>query len=248
MSSRWPLLSSLADEAISCPGVFITGTDTEVGKTLVSSALLTLLRTQGLVVAGMKPVASGCRVTAAGLRSDDAEQLLRCSNVDASYEDMNPYAFEPAIAPHIAAQQAGVTIDLELIRARARTLGQAAQFLVIEGVGGWMVPLGPSSNLANLAQALALPVIMVVAMRLGCLNHALLTQDAIASSGLSFGGWVANHIDPAFTDSEANQASLVQRLRAPCLATLPYQAQGMSPQQAAEYFEIEKLREWLYKT
>lgn len=207
-----------------------------------------LLRTQGLVVAGMKPVASGCRVTAAGLRSDDAEQLVRCSNVSAPYEDVNPYAFEAAIAPHIAAQQAGVTIDLERIHACARTLGQAAQFLVVEGVGGWMVPLGPSTHLANLAQALALPVIMVVGMRLGCLNHALLTQAAIAASGLSFGGWVANHIDPAFSDSEANQASLAQRLRAPCLATLPYQPQGMSPEQAAQYFEIEKLREWLYKT
>jgi dethiobiotin synthetase len=171
---------------------FITGTDTDVGKTLVSCALLHGFAARGRRVVGMKPVAAGCT---AGALSDDVLQLRAASNITASDELVNPYAFEPAIAPHLAAQQAGVVIDLMRIVAAYRKLAAQADVVIVEGAGGFMVPLNGSQTGADLAQQLGLPVILVVGMRLGCINHALLTVRAIAELRLQCAGWVANVLD-----------------------------------------------------
>lgn len=203
-------------------GCFITGTDTGVGKTRVAQAVLTAAVRAGRRAAGMKPVASGCRVTSDGLRNDDAEVLMRAANVAVPYIDVNPYAFEPAIAPHLAARDAGVEIDPALIQAHFERLARQAEYVVVEGAGGWLVPIGPRQTMADVACTLALPVVLVVGLRLGCLNHAVLTRDAIAHSGLSFAGWVANGIDPAMVQVEQNLLSLAQRFGSAPLAVVPH--------------------------
>ena len=177
-------------------GFFVTGTDTGVGKSLVSAALLQAFATRGMQVAGMKPVASGCRVVDGELRNDDADMLSEVATVSAPYATVCPYRFEPPIAPHIAAGLVGQTIDRSVILARYHELARLAELVVVEGVGGWAVPLGGRLLLADLAEALDLPVIVVVGGRLGCINHALLTCQAIAASGLSLAGWVFNQIEP----------------------------------------------------
>ncbi len=207
-------------------GWFISGTDTGVGKTLVACGLLSALRQRDLRVVAMKPVASGCRQTDEGLRCDDADRLLAQCSTSPAYTDLNPYAFVPAIAPHIAAQQAGVRIDLAEITGRAEALGGSADYLVVEGVGGWQVPLTESATTADLAEQLGLPVILVVAMRLGCLNHALLTVAAIARTGLPLAGWVANCLDPDIDCLAENIAALKDRIPTPLLAVLPHGLQG----------------------
>jgi dethiobiotin synthetase len=199
-------------------GWFITGTDTGVGKTLAAQMLLLALRARGIPAVGMKPVASGCRSTPLGLRSEDAEVLLAASGVAAPYDDVNPYAFEPAIAPHLAG---GEPIEIERIGVHYGRLRSLAPYIVVEGVGGWAVPIGPRESMADLAAALALPVILVVGLRLGCLNHALLTAQAIEARGLKLAGWVANPIDPAMLHVEANIASLRERLAVPLIARFP---------------------------
>ena len=207
-------------------GWFITGTDTGVGKTRIARLLLEALARAGQRAAGMKPVASGCRATSEGLRSEDAESLRAASGVAADYADVNPYAFAPAVAPHIAAREGGVEIRLEKILECFQRLQRQAPWLVIEGVGGWMAPLGESLTVADVARALRLPVILVVGLRLGCLNHALLTASAIRQAGVPFAGWIANRIDPAMTRAEENIAALEERLTAPRLASFPYQPPG----------------------
>ena len=202
-------------------GWFITGTDTGVGKTLVAQTLLTALARQDLRAVGMKPVASGCQPTPNGLRCADAEQLIISSGVAADYADVNPYAFAPPVAPSLAAQAAGVEIRLEKIIAHFERLRRLAPWVVVEGVGGWLVPLGPGLTMAQVAQALRLPVILVVGMRLGCLNHALLTAQAIRQQGVPLAGWVANRIDPDMLWPEKNEAALCDCLDAPMLATFP---------------------------
>ncbi|MHB8536265.1 MAG: dethiobiotin synthase [Sulfuricaulis sp.] len=204
-------------------GWFITGTDTGVGKTRMARWLLEALARADQRAVGMKPVASGCRETAAGRRSEDAEQLLAASGVPADYADVNPYAFAPACAPHIAARECGVEIRAEKILASFRSLQRQAPWVVVEGVGGWMVPLGERLTLADVARALRLPAILVVGMRLGCLNHALLTAAAIRREGVPLAGWIANQIDPAMTHVAENTAALVQRIDAPLLAAFPFQ-------------------------
>ena len=194
-------------------GWFITGTDTGVGKTLVSRLLLEALKRDGHSAVGMKPVASGCRVTAAGLRSDDALELMQASGVAADYADVNPYALDSACAPHIAAREMGVEIQLEKILESFRRLQQKSPWVVVEGVGGWMVPLGERLTMADVARALGLPVILVVGLRLGCLNHALLTAEAIRRADLPLAGWVANRIDPAMTHVPENIATLATKNR-----------------------------------
>jgi dethiobiotin synthetase len=169
-------------------GVVVTGTDTGVGKTLVAAGLLHGLARRGLRVAGMKPVATGCERTAAGLRNDDALCLGRHASVDAAYEEINPYAFEPAIAPHVAAAEAGVRIDLARIAACCARLSRGADRVVVEGVGGWRVPLNEREDVGDLARLLGLPVLLVVGVRLGCLNHARLSADAIAGRRRAVGG------------------------------------------------------------
>lgn len=199
-------------------GWFVTGTDTGVGKTLFSVALLHALRGRGHPATGMKPVASGSRRTADGLRSEDAETLMAASSAAAAYEDVNPYAFEPAVAPHLAAVE---PIEIERIRMHYERLRQVAPYIVVEGVGGWAVPIGPRETMADVACALALPVILVVGLRLGCLNHALLTAQAIRARGLTLAGWVANSVDPGMRYVDENVGSLQQWLAAPLVARFP---------------------------
>jgi dethiobiotin synthetase len=206
-------------------GWFITGTDTGVGKTRVAQLLLRALVQQGLRAVGMKPVASGCRATVAGLRSEDAACLLAAGNVVADYAEVNPYAFAPAIAPHLAAREANVTIEPARVLDCFERLRNRAEWIVVEGIGGWKVPLSDRLMLADLARAMRLPVIVVVGLRLGCLNHTLLTVEAIARDHLALAGWVANQIDPDMERAEENIATLATRLGAP-LARFPYLARG----------------------
>jgi len=209
------------------PAWFVAGTDTEIGKTFVACALLHALRNQGLSAIGMKPIAAG---TDEHGHNDDVEALLAAASVKAPRELVNPYLFAPAIAPHIAAAEENRPIDIERIAQSFAALRPLADVLVVEGVGGFCVPLGPTIDAADLAQRLALPVILVVGMRLGCINHALLTAQAIAARGLTLAGWVANRIDPQMARFEENLASLEARLAAPLLGVIPADS---TPQKAA---------------
>ena len=205
-------------------GVFITGTDTGVGKTLVSCALIHALVAQGLRVVGMKPVASGSEATSEGLRNEDALALQRVANVVVDYAVMNHYCFAPAIAPHLAARQVGQHIDLSHLLSAYQQLESLADVVVVEGAGGWRVPSEPTGYLSDFPEALKLDVILVVGLRLGCLNHALLTAQAIQSGSCRLVGWVGNHVEPDFPEAEANLQTLEQRLGAPCLGLIPYTA------------------------
>ena len=201
---------------------FIAGTDTGVGKTMITAALVREFARRGLRSVGMKPVAAGCERHGDALLSDDVMQLRAASNVAAQLNLINPYAFEPPIAPHIAAQQAGADIELDMIVQAFENLQQQADVVVVEGVGGFRVPLGATVDTADLAQILDIPVILVVGMRLGCISHALLTVEAIQARGLAMAGWVANRIDPGMAAFEENLAALQQRIPAPCLAVVPW--------------------------
>lgn len=214
-------------------GYFITGTDTGVGKTRVSAALLYRLQQTGITAAGMKPVASGCRRTPHGLRNDDAELLQRYSGITLPYDSVNPYAFEPAIAPHLAAAEIGATIDIAVIRHRYAEIAARCACVIVEGAGGWLTPVDTDRTLADVAAALQLPVILVVGVRLGCINHALLTQAAVAATGLPLAGWVANHIDPACERQDAIVTSLARSLGAPCLGRLNHAPESDIPASAA---------------
>jgi dethiobiotin synthetase len=202
-------------------GYFVTGTDTGVGKTRVAVALIHALRAQGLRVAAMKPVAAGSEP---GELNDDVSALLQAANVSADLRDVNPYSFAPPIAPHLAAQQAGIRIELPVIVAAYARLAAAADAVVVEGAGGWRVPLNAREDMADLAQALGLPVVLVVGLRLGCLNHALLTAESIGRRGLPWAGWVGNAIDPEMAARTANLETLQARLPAPCLGVQEYSA------------------------
>ncbi|WQG59789.1 dethiobiotin synthase [Pseudomonas sp. RTB3] len=202
---------------------FITGTDTDVGKTTVAAGLLHAARRAGKSTAAGKPVASGCEVTDEGLRNADAVALLAECSVPLSYAEVNPVAFEPAIAPHLAAREAGVALTVpSLLGPMQQILARQADFTLIEGAGGWRVPLADQENLSDLAVALKLPVILVVGVRLGCINHALLTAEAIARDGLTAGGLGRQHYRPGKTARlEENLATLAERLPAPCLGRVP---------------------------
>jgi len=195
-------------------GLFVTGTDTGVGKTRVAVALIHTLRAQGLRVAAMKPVAAG---SMAGELNEDVVALMQATNVEAEVRDVNPYAFEQPIAPHLAAHLAGVRIELSVIVEAYSRLAATADVVVVEGAGGWRVPLNEREDMADLAQALGLPIVLVVGLRLGCLNHALLTAESIARRHLPWAGWVGNSIDPAMAHQAPNLAALRERLPAPCL-------------------------------
>lgn len=214
-------------------GYFITGTDTGVGKTRIASALLAAFNSRGYSTAAMKPVATGCVNTAQGLRNDDALALQRHASLPLTYEQVNPYAFEPAIAPHLAAAQAGQTIDLMRIKHGLDNLAVRSDAVIVEGAGGWQVPLNRDTTIADLAHTLGLPVILVVGMRLGCLNHALLSVESIEQSGLPLAGWVANVIDPAMQCIEENIATLRERIAAPWLGTMLWDTQA-TPEQIAQ--------------
>jgi dethiobiotin synthetase len=200
-------------------GFFVTGTDTGVGKTVAACALLHALAAKGLRVAGMKPVAAGREADGS---FHDVEALIAASTVRAPREWVNPYAFDPPMAPHIAAARAGVRISIERIRDACARLAALADSVVVEGAGGLLVPLDEGEDMADLAGALELPVVLVVGMRLGCLNHAFLTAEAIAGRGLSFAGWVANRMDPAMDAFEENLATLRGQLPGPLLGVIPH--------------------------
>ena len=203
-------------------GFFVTGTDTDVGKTTIAAGLLRAARLAGLSTAAVKPLASGCEAGADGLRNSDALALLAECSLPLSYAEVNPFAFAPAIAPHLAAREAGVQLKVEVLAAAVQAvLAQQADFTLVEGAGGWRVPLDGQATLADLPVALDLPVILVVGVRLGCINHALLTAEAIARDGLRLVGWVANVLDPQTSRLDDNLRTLTERLVAPCLGRVP---------------------------
>lgn len=201
--------------------VFVTGTDTGVGKTWVSAALLRSLTGRGTRAVGMKPVAAGLAGPVAV--ADDVACLRAAGNVDAPPEVMNPFAFVPAIAPHVAAARAGTRIDLERIAAAYAMLAERSDAVVVEGAGGALVPLDARHDMLDIAVRLGFPVLLVVGLRLGCLNHALLSDLAIRARGLRLAGWVANRIDPSMSEADASVATLVERLAAPLLADFAWQ-------------------------
>lgn len=211
-------------------GYFVTGTDTGVGKTLIACSLLRAFVARGFKAVGMKPVASGAVPGGNGLVHDDVERLIAAGNVAAPREHVNPYCFAPPIAPHIAAEQADVKIALDRVERSFRALATRAQVVVVEGAGGFRVPLGPGVDTAQLAARLALPVVLVVGVRLGCLNHALLTTEAIAGRGLTLAGWVANHVDPQMAAADENVRALETLITAPLLARIAY---SVAPDSAA---------------
>jgi dethiobiotin synthetase len=213
-------------------GFFVTGTDTGVGKTLVSTALLHGFARLGQRVVGMKPVAAGAEQIEGVWSNEDVRQLRAASTIDADAAWINPYLLRTPIAPHIAAEYQGVTIELARIREGYEHLAALADVVIVEGAGGFKVPLSASKDSADLAEYLALPMILVVGMRLGCINHALLSAEAILARGLRLVGWVANRIDPDMLAYQDNLTALRARLPAPLLAELPYaiqpDAQAMS--------------------
>jgi dethiobiotin synthetase len=206
-------------------GFFVAGTDTGVGKTLVAVALLRGFGALGLRAAGMKPVAAGCEQS----RNEDVEALIAAGMSGLDRRLVCPYLFEPPIAPHIAASEARVRIDLAVIDAAFQQLQSQVDVMIVEGVGGFRVPLNEREDAGAIPKRLGLPVILVVGLRLGCLNHALLTQEAIESEGLAFAGWVANRIDPAMARAEENVEALKRRLRAPLIADVPLGAPSDFP-------------------
>ena len=220
---------------------FITGTDTGVGKTLVTAALLHLAEKQGLKAFGIKPVAAGCDETPEGLRNEDALLLQTHSSIKLSYEQINPIALRAAKAPHIAAAEEGRRLNLDRLVGLCRgTLMQPADLRLIEGAGGWRVPLNEFENLSGLPAQLKIPVVLVVGLRLGCLNHALLTAEAIHRDGVQLAGWVGSGIDPQMESVADNINSLKSRLPAPCLGVIP--ALGdVNVERAAGYLGLEKL-------
>lgn len=221
-------------------GFFVTGTDTGVGKTLVACALLHAFAARGRRVVGMKPVAAGAQQSADGLRNEDVEQILAAGNVPAPRSLVGPYCFEPPIAPHIAAHDAGVEIDLRRIELAYSELTRLADMVIVEGAGGFCVPLNARENTADLAQRLGLPVLLVVGMRLGCLNHALLTAHAIRARGLRLAGWIANRIDPAMAAVEENITTLAGRLAAPLLGEIEFTL-APDPQRVAVLLDLSNL-------
>jgi dethiobiotin synthetase len=215
---------------------FVTGTDTGVGKTLASVTLLAVLNQSGRRAVGMKPIASGCTRTARGWRNDDAEALLAASAGAPEYALVNPYALLEAVAPHLAARAAGVEASLDPIRAAFAALSTNADCVVVEGVGGWAVPLAPALMQADLVRALKLPVILVVGLRLGCINHALLSARAIAADDCRLIGWIGNRIDPHMARIEDNLAALRELIPAPCFGVLPF-VQEPDPRALAGYLD-----------
>ena len=210
--------------------MFVTGTDTGIGKTHVACALLHAYRAGGRRAVGMKPVASGCSDTPLGPRNDDALALIAASQPTPDYASCNPFALHDAIAPHLAARAAGIAVTLAPILGAQARLAQSADRLVVEGVGGWAVPLSETLMQADLARALRLPVVLVVGIRLGCINHALLSARAIHDDGFVLSGWIANRIDAAMPFADENIATLRSRIDAPLLGVLGH---GVAPSAAA---------------
>ena len=220
---------------------FIAGTDTGVGKTTIACALLQALALSGRSVVGMKPVAAGCVATPLGLQNEDVKLLCAASTLDAPPEWVNPYALRAAVAPHLAAEQDGVQLELSTMVHAFQHLQRLADVVIVEGVGGWMVPFNAAETSADLAQALNLPIILVVGMRLGCLSHALLTAQALQAQGLQLYGWVANHIDPDMALFDENVQTLSARLGAPLLGIVPHCTTASQTQTLVPFLNISLL-------
>ena len=225
---------------------FVTGTDTGVGKTLVASALLQAAGHRGYRTTGIKPVAAGADFRRGSndrqLFNPDAVALRAASTMKLDYGLVNPFVFQPPIAPHIAAAQAGVELS---VTGLTRHFGRLEEFnldvMIVEGAGGWLTPINASETLADLCLALRMPVILVVGLQLGCLNHALLTVDAIHHAGVDWAGWVANSVAPGMAAREENLAYLRERLPGPCLGVLPFSAGGLRPDEAVRFLDIDPL-------
>lgn len=222
-------------------GYFLAGTDTGVGKTAIACGLVAAFRRRGLRIAAMKPVASGSARGREGLRNEDAQLLSVAAGIEVPYADINPYTFEPAIAPHLAAADLSLRIDIDQILTSFRRLAAQADLVIVEGVGGWEVPLNEQETSADLARVLDLPVILVVGLRLGCLNHALLTCRAIMATGLPFAGWMANHIDSHMPRVDDNISYLQRHLPAAYLGYVP-PLSAPSAERVAQYLALPPLR------
>ncbi len=217
---------------------FVTGTDTGVGKTLVTAALLLNARAFGLSAVGLKPVSAGCSLVNGQLVNDDALLLQRCASGPLDYAEVNPVALEPALAPHIAAHRAGIGLRAAgLAAAVTRVASKGHDVLLVEGAGGWLTPLNDTETMANVAATLGYPVILVVNMRLGCLNHALLTAQAIQSAGLSLAGWVANSTGPPMEAFDENVQALERRLKSLRLGTVPDLGRLVQPEQVNTWLD-----------
>lgn len=201
----------------------ITGTDTEIGKTVTSCGLIRLATRQGFRCCGLKPISAGCHRTDEGLRNDDALALMASANVELPYDTVNPWAFEPPISPHLALASSGqTTLDTSRIRHSLDKAVRHCDWVLVEGFGGWHAPMDAERSFADLAAELALPVILVVGLRLGCLNHAMLSSRAILADGLSLAGWVGNCIDPDMQAMRGNIDWLQQKIPAPCLGIIKH--------------------------
>lgn len=216
---------------------FVTGTDTGVGKTVVSVLLLHALRAAGKRVLAMKPVAAGCEQTPDGLRNEDVEALRAAASVPVERDRMNPYAFLPPVSPHLAAAQAGRAIDFDVLRERLDSLRSDAELVLVEGAGGWYAPVSDSATMADLVRALDLPVVLVVGLRLGCLNHSLLSAEAIIRGGRPLLGWIGNCVDPEMSLREENVRTLAARLPGPLLGVVSHLSEP--PQVSAAYQELD---------
>ncbi|MFQ6371408.1 dethiobiotin synthase [Shewanella sp. YIC-542] len=221
---------------------FVTGTDTDSGKTHVAAALLHKARTTyHMKTVGVKPIASGCESTAQGLRNSDALMLMAESTLQLDYEKINPFTFAPAIAPHVAAADIGLELSPESVLSRLDLTQYAmADFCLMEGAGGWRLPLGQNRYLSETVAALAMPVIVVVGMKLGCLNHAVMTEELIRADGLRVAGWVANRAQADMARFDENLASLQQMMQSPCLGCIPH-LQDAPVSAMAEYLDLTPL-------
>ncbi len=221
-------------------GLFVTGTDTDCGKTLVSVAVIKSLVAQGRQVAGFKPVAAGAERVDGELKNADAMALATAATVDAPYQAINPYCFSAPIAPHIAAAQGAVSIDPAVLQSAATGLAAQAELLVVEGAGGWRVPLQGAFDIQALSNMLQLPVLLVVGLKLGCLNHALLTAQAIEDSGQKLFAWVGTQPEQGMSCFEENVATLKACLKAPCLGVIPHTA-GLDADAAVALLDADRL-------
>ncbi len=219
-------------------GFFIAGTDTDVGKTRITAGLLHVLASRGYTTVAMKPVSAGCHLTAHGLRNEDALILQHHATLALPYAHVNPYAYAAAIAPHIAAEQTGQSIDITHIRKIFDDMTPRVDYVLVEGAGGWRVPINGHETMADIAQALALPVILVVGMRLGCLNHALLSVESIAHAGLPLAGWVANERFTGVAVLQHNIDALRARINAPLLGVVPY-LENIDAESVGRYLELQ---------
>ncbi len=240
MATRPDLARGVAAKGVASKGIFVAGTDTGVGKTLMACALLHGFADRGLRVLAMKPVAAGAVRRRGTWHNDDVAQLRAAANVDMPQAVVNPYCFAPAIAPHIAAQASRVRISMAVIEKNYARLARNADLVVVEGAGGLLVPLGGKLSAADIPARLDLPVVLVVGLRLGCLNHALLTVEALQARGLYLAGWIANQIDPAMACVTENLQTLRVRIKAPLLGTVRH-AQNPQAARLARMLDINGL-------